>query len=705
MARVIEITTPLEKDVLLFHTMRGTEELGRLFGYELVLYSLNGEINLDELLGKSITIALERADEGVRYFNGLCSRISQGGREGRYHVYYATVRPWLWFLTRTRNYRIFQEKSVPDILKEMFDHHAGIANVKFELTESYAPWTYCVQYNESDFAFVSRLMEHEGIFYFFKHEDGKHQLILADSNSAYVDAYDEEIPFIPPQERARPEQEHVNEWSISRELQPGKYALTAYDFEKPSVDLQVRSNIEREHALAEYEFFEFGGDFVDRGDGELYARTRIEEEQSKYERTRGATNARAMAPGYQFKLGLHPRADQNTEYVVVSAEYELQSGEYEGRDTTAAAYSCKFTALNSQQPFRTERITPKPVVQGPQTALVVGPAGEEIYTDNYGRIKVHFYWDRYDKRDDKSSCWIRVSQNWGGKGWGGMFIPHVGQEVIVMFEGGDPDLPLITGRVYNAENMPPVALPGGKTQSIIRDHGANEIIMEGAAGKQQMRLFSPTHNTWCHLGNSITWNSTSYWDVTIGGYEYVRITGDSTRDIGQRAHEKVGEKYIHDVKSGYTLNVTAGSFQETVKGNYTTKVTGGNMKVHVTAGEYDMETSGNIRIHAGGTYKRTAVNKEMEINNQVSIKFNKASAHDITLIAKTTTIGGLKAEAVVGGELKKVGPYKSEFVGGWKREMIAGPRYCTATQIENKAVNFKWTGALAKLGTSLKILL
>ena len=338
MARIIEITTPLEKDVLLFHKMRAKEEMSRLFEYQLELLSLKEDIDLDALLGQSITIGLERADGSVRHFNGLCSRISEGEKHGRFFKYHATVRPWLWMLTRTKNYRMFQEKTVPDILKEMFDQHSGIANVDVQLTETYTPWVYCVQYNETDFAFVSRLMEHEGIYYFFKHTEDKHTLVIADSYSAHTKCYEEEISYIPPQERARPEVEHVSEWKISRELQPGKYALASYDFEKPSVDLQVRSSIQRPHAQAEYEVFEYGGDYVERGDGEVYVRTRIEEVQSKYERARGATNARALAPGYLFNLGMHPRADQNAEYLVVSAEYEMQSGEHEGIDTTAAEY-------------------------------------------------------------------------------------------------------------------------------------------------------------------------------------------------------------------------------------------------------------------------------------------------------------------------------------------------------------------------------
>ena len=213
------------------------------------------------------------------------------------------------------------------------------------------------------------------------------------------------------------------------------------------------------------------------------------------------TNSRALATGHLFKLTHHPREDQNTEYLVVSAKYEIKATEYEANDEEGASYHCRFSGLRSRQPFRPERLTPKPVVNGPQTAIIVGPSGEEIYTDNFGRVKVHFHWDRDDQWDDKSSCWIRVSQNWGGKGWGGMFIPHVGQEVIVEFLEGDPDNPLVTGRVYNVDNMPPVALPAGKTQSVIRDHGANRIVMEGVDGKQKITMYLPASNTWVTIGD------------------------------------------------------------------------------------------------------------------------------------------------------------------------------------------------------------
>jgi type VI secretion system secreted protein VgrG len=515
MKKFVEIDTPLPADTLLFYRMHAREELGRLSEYELELLSTDRAVNLDAVLGKTVTVKHELGDDTARRFSGYVTRFSLVGMHGRYYLYHATVRPWLWFLTRTTNCRVFQGKKVPEILKEVFEKHANVADVKFELTDSYTPWEYCVQYRESDFDFLSRLMENEGIYYFFRHHEGRHTLVIADSSSAhpvasFADAPGSrapagagKIPYIEPTRLARVDREHVSQWSMTHELQPGKYALADYDYEKPGVDLQVRSRITREHALSDYEIFDYPGEYLDRGDGELYARTRIEELQAKFERVHGTTNARGLATGQLFTLTSHPRDDQNAEYLVVSAEYDVKSNEYEASEATGVEYHCRFSALNSHQPFRSERLTPRPIVHGPQTAVTVGPNGEAIHTDKFGRVKVQFHWDRYGKKNDKSSCWVRVSQNWGGKGWGGMFIPHAGQEVIVQFLEGDPDMPLITGRVYNAENMPPVELPAGKTKSVIRDHGANQILLEGDAGKQRITMYSPHSETYFSIGDVI----------------------------------------------------------------------------------------------------------------------------------------------------------------------------------------------------------
>ena len=257
--RFVEIDTPLKPDALLFHRMRGREELGRLSECELELLSSDRGINLDSVLGGTVTVKLELVDDEVRTFSGFVTSIALVGTHGRYHKYQATVRPWLWFLTRTTNCRIFQGKKVPEILKEIFEKHSNVADVKFELTETYTPWEYCVQYRESDFDFVSRLMEDEGIYYFFKHHEGRHTLVIADSISAHPVASEGKIPFVDPGKVARDDREQVREWSVTHELQSGKYALTDFDYEKPGVDLQVKSRFPREHAMSEYEIYDYPG--------------------------------------------------------------------------------------------------------------------------------------------------------------------------------------------------------------------------------------------------------------------------------------------------------------------------------------------------------------------------------------------------------------------------------------------------------------
>jgi type VI secretion system secreted protein VgrG len=687
MSRMIDITTPLDKDVLLIRAMRGTEEMSRLFEYELELLSHDGEVNFDELLGKGVTIHLEKADETTRHFHGLVSRVSQGAKQGRYHTYHATVRPWLWFLTRTRNYRIFQEKTVPDVVKEIFGQHP-IADVKFELTESYTPWTYCVQYNESDFAFVSRLMEHEGIYYYFTHEDGRHTLVIADSYSAHAKVYEDDLPYLSP-EQVRPEQEYVSEWSIAREVRSGKYALSAYDFEKPSVDLQVKSNIPREYALADYEVFEYGGDYIDRGDGETYVRARIEEEQAKFERVRGVSTGRALSPGGLFTLGLHPRADQNAEYLIVSAAYDMKSGEYEARDEGGASYSVAFTSLNTKYPFRAERLTEKPIVQGPQTAIVVGPSGEDIYTDKFGRIKVHFYWDRYGKRDDKSSCWIRVSQNWGGKGWGGMFIPHVGQEVIVMFEGGDPDLPLVTGRVYNAENMPPVELPGGKTQSIIRDHGANEIKMEGEGGKQSIRMFSPHANTVFKIGAPNEPFQGFFFKTDQEWNEYVNANKRQVDADGNVTEHVNGSSHSHTV--GTVDTSILGDSNYYLRGNYICRVDG--KQEYSTSGDYVTKVYGKNWVTILGADVDSYLSLQHSTNVGVrtgimlAAQFNFVSGAKFEFDKAVYTYKTPLKKYMLGQEKKQVGEAMQAF--GKRREKVAGILESKAAQLHQSAAKMK----------------
>jgi type VI secretion system VgrG family protein len=464
----MEITTPLGDDVL-FHGMHAREEMGRLSEFQLDLLSPKNDINLDDILGKNVTVKLALPDDNTRYFNGFVSRFAQGGKYGRYHRYFAAVRPWLWFLTRTSDCRIFQDMTVPDIVKAVFGDEKT-ADFKFELTGKYRKWTYCVQYRETDFNFVSRLMEEEGISYYIKHTDGHNTVVLTDSTGKHTPSpgYDT-LPFIAPDQLVRPELEHISSWDFSREIQPGVYVHDDYDLERPSVELKTTKILSRGYTPSDYEIYDYPGHYLQKADGEQYAGVRIDEYGSQFETAQAVTNARGVCVGSLFTLEDCPREDQNCEHLVLAASYDLEFSDYEAMpEGSGTSYRCSFVAMSSKQQFRPRRRTPKPFVQGPQTAVVVGPSGDEIYTDKYGRVKVQFHWDRYGKKDENSSCWIRVSHPWAGKGWGAVSTPRIGQEVIVDFLEGDPDQPIITGRVYNAENQPPFGFPAGAVISGVK---------------------------------------------------------------------------------------------------------------------------------------------------------------------------------------------------------------------------------------------
>ena len=496
MPRVMEIATPLGADVLLFHAMHAREELSRVTEYRLDLLSLKNDINLDDILGKNVTITLALQDDGVRYFNGYVTRFSQGGTHGKFRRYFATVSPWAWFLSRTADCRIFQDMTVPEIVKKVFEDHP-LAKFKDELTGSYSKWTYCVQYRETDLNFVSRLMEEEGIYFYFTHKKGQHTLVLADSYSAHEPCQRDSIPFIAPEDLVRPDIEHISSWTLTREVQPGLYVHDDYDFERPSVELRTQKSVVRTYKPSDYEVYDYPGYYLQKSDGEATAAVRIDERAAQFEIAEAATNCKTVSTGTLFKLDKCPRADQNREHLIFAATYDLTFSDYEAiPDRGGADYRCSFVAMSSKQQFRPARTTLKPFVQGPQTAVVVGPAGEEIYTDKYGRVKVLFHWDRQGEKakDENTSCWVRVSQPWAGKAWGAVAIPRIGQEVVVDFLEGDPDQPIIIGRVYNAEQMPPYALPANMTQTGIKSRSSkggsadnfNEIRFEDLKGSEQL---------------------------------------------------------------------------------------------------------------------------------------------------------------------------------------------------------------------------
>ena len=498
--RSVSVSTPLGKDVLLFSSLRGHEELGRLFEFVLDVLSKNYNILANSLLGKSVTVQLRMSSGQLRFFNGYTTEFSQQPDSQNHASYRLVLRPWLWFLTRSTNCRIFQDKTVPDIVKDILRQDYGFTDLKENLVETYRKREYCVQYRETDFDFISRLMEEEGIYYFFSHQDGRHTLNLVDSDHAHVpEPGYESLPYFPPENITRRERDHIYAWVFKNAVQSGTYTLTDFDFEKPRANLMEKLSRPVDTEQGGHEQYDYPGGYTMNPDGRHYVKTRLQALQADYERFYGEANAFGLAVGASFRLTDHPREDQNQEYLVTGIDFRLQSNQYatgEYLNGSINEEQIAITAIVKNQPFRTAHSTPKPLVRGPQTAIVVGKVGEEIWTDKYGRVKVQFHWDRDGKRDENSSCWIRVSQPWSGKGWGAIAIPRIGQEVVVDFLEGNPDRPIITGSVYNSEQTVPYKLPANPTQSGIKSRSSkdgnpdqfNEIRLEDKKGQEEIYI-------------------------------------------------------------------------------------------------------------------------------------------------------------------------------------------------------------------------
>jgi type VI secretion system secreted protein VgrG len=631
----MEIDTPLGADTLLFHGLHAREELGRVSEFQVDLLSQKGDIALDDILGKNVNIRVMTAKNQTRYFNGYVTRFAQRGKLGRYHRYLAVVRPWLWFLSRTADCRIFQNKTVPDILKAVFGDH-GAAEFALELSQTYEPWTYCVQYRETDFNFVSRLMEHEGIYYYVRHTDGHNTLVLVDSGSAHSPCPTAEtVPFLAPERMVRPDVEHISRWEFGREVQPGVFVHDDYDLERPSVELKTNKSSPRGYSPSDYEIYDYPGCYVKKPEGTRYAEVRLDEYGAQFEVGQASTNHRAITVGYLFTLDGFPRTDQNREYLIASTTYDFEFSAYEGLPKASGAESrCTLTAIPSAQQYRPRRSTPKPFVQGPQTAVVVGPSGDEIHTDKYGRVKVQFHWDRYGKRDENSSCWMRVSHPWAGKGWGAVSIPRIGQEVIVDFLEGDPDQPIVTGRVYNAECMPPYGLPAGAVVSGIKSDthkgsGYNELSMDDTPGKEKVTIHAQYdmnttvehdqtttvhnnrtdqidvddsetvgNNQTCTVGVDQTITVGSNQSITVGANRSVTVGSNETIAIGAAQSVEIGASQTLAVGAGQTISVGAG--HEMTVGAGEQHTVGAGRETSIGAGD-TLTVGANLMIGAGGT--------------------------------------------------------------------------------------------------------
>jgi len=670
--RLLQVTTPLGENKLVVTGFRGTEQIGHLFSFELDLIADNSiTIDFNQLVGKEMTLAVatpgEHGSTEWRYINGICPSFSEGDRNQQLTSYSAEVVPKVWLLTRVARSRIFQQKSVPDILKQVLQGF----DCDFQLRGKYEPREYCVQYRETDFNFASRLMEDEGIFYFFEHSKTAHKMVIADTPQSHTN--------VPGLTTARYEMieggprigDHIYQWRKTQAVRASKYTLWDHSFQQPTQNLEAKENILdsvqvgtvthnlKDQANALLEIYDFPGGYAERFDGvspsggdqparlqkifednKRTVKLRMEAEALPALTVHGTSNCANFVSGHKFKLDRH--FDAQDEYVLVSVKHDGSLGDpyRSGRGDADLTYSNSFTCIPIKLPYRPTRGTPVPFIAGVQNALVTGPSGKEIFIDKYGRVKVQFYWDREGKNDENSSCWIRVAQSFAGKRWGASFWPRLGQEVLVAFVEGDPDQPVIVGSVYNAEQMPPYEgdgldskhkrdpnVSGIKSNSTLGGVGFNEFRFDDTKGKEQIFLHAERNFEVTTKNDSLARTYGNRHQIV--GYEKDGKKGGDQREmVYQDKHVKVHRNQIEQIGDSMQLLVGGvdcgqgnqdivikGTKKESVDKDYSLKVTGGR-KENIGGGQ-SLTVGGDQQEKVG---QKHAVDAGQEIHLKAGMK-------------------------------------------------------------------------------------
>ncbi len=670
--RPMRVTTPLSPDALIVVGFQAHEAISQLFHVQLDLISQEGSVPFDSLLGQKVTVEWDLADGGHRYFGGVVSRFSQAERTVKFTRYRMELVPKLWFLTRTSQSRIFQHKNVPDILKAVFQ---GL-DVSWELLGTYQPRDYCCQYRESDFAFASRLMEEEGIFYFFRHSENGHQMVVADHPQSHTEIgdviYEETMG-------GQREEERVWHWEKTQELRSGKWTLWDHCFELPGRNLEASKTIlesvqvgRTTHQLKvggndAWEVYDYPGGYAQRFDGvnksggeqaselqkifEDNSRTvgiRMQAETTPSLVVEGGGNCQQFSSGHKFSLTRHFSDDGA--YVITSVDHVCKQAVATRGDAGAPfEYQNRFTCIPAAVPYRPPRVTPQAVVRGTQTATVVGPPGEEIFTDKYSRVKVQFHWDRQGGKDADSSCWLRVATLWAGKQWGVVHIPRVGQEVVVDFLEGDPDQPIIVGSVYNAEQMPPYTLPDNKTQSGIKSRSSksggsedfNEIRFEDKKGEEEVYI---------HAQKNLK---------TV-------VENDEARDVGHDRKTDIHRDDTLTIDRDLTVTVKKDRSAE-ITGDDTEKVTG-NQTVKIT---------GSLSIEVQSSEDRKVMSQTLTV-----------------VSSQSETVGTSRSVTVGSSDSLTVGATLTIMDGGGVQITSAGPLSITAPIVQISAAMLQVAGAV-----------
>ena len=660
--RLISLATPLGDDKLLLTGFTGREAVSRLFDFHLTTLSEDTAIDFTQIIGQSVTINVTQSDDSKRYFNGIVSHFACTGKEGDMTRYELQVVPKLWTLTRYADCRIFHNKDVTEIVKSVLDDR-GIS-YSASLTGTYKKLEYCVQYRETDFNFISRLMEQFGIFYFFQHEDSDHSMMLGDSTSVHQDCPGQADAGFNLAAGGLDAGDVVNSWSIGQELRSGKHSLTDYNFTTSSTDLGAsESTIYTVGSNDSMEIFDYPGLHGTQSDGTAMAKLRMQEEESSHKVGHGASVCRAFTTGYKFNLQEHPLEAMNASYLLTEIQHVASvAGSYRddaggGEDTYANSFAC----IPADVPFRPVRLTPKPFVQGPQTATVVGKSsdqdsdddqsaggdGEEIWVDKWGRVLVLFPWDR----KKNVSCWVRVSQDWAGQGWGMINIPRVGQEVIVSFLEGDPDRPIITGRVYNDVQTVPYALPDNGTRTTFRTSSStgggtahyNELRFEDKTGSEQVFVRGEKDSDTRILNDSREWIGNNR-SLMVVKDQMEKVSGDVHLQVAGKQYEKITGD-LHLQVGGNQVEKITGDVNLQVAGKQSEKITG-DMNHHIS-GNWNHKSDQTVSIQAGqNLYEKSGQNYAHEAGMAIHLKAG------MTMVLEAGTQLSLK----VGGSFVDIGP-------------------------------------------------
>ncbi|HSU88644.1 MAG TPA: type VI secretion system tip protein TssI/VgrG, partial [Terriglobia bacterium] len=626
---LLAITTPLGDGKFDVVNMRGDDQMSGMFYYRVEVTSKDEAIDFSQLIGQGVTVNLDLGEDEPRYMNGICTRVTQLGTDDDDNTtYLLELRPWLWKLTKTADCRIYQSQSAVDIITGLFDE-LGFTDYENSTTATYTARDYCVQYRETAFNFISRLMEEEGIFYFFKHEDGKHTLVLADDSDAYPDCHVSEIEYDPTD---NPFEDEIFNLTYEQEMATAKYLVDDFNFETSDTDLKSTAD------GTGMSWYEYPAGFTTTDTGATIASRRLATLEAATKVLRGQSTVRTLVAGCKFTLTQHVRESVNIAYVVrkVSMRCDQQK------------YLDSFEAIPADTVFRAPLVTPKPVIHGSQTAIVVGKSGEEIWVDKYGRVKVQFHWDQKGQKDENSSCWVRVAQGWAGKSWGMVFLPRIGHEVVVSFLEGNPDRPLITGSVYNAQNTVPYTLPDDQTKSTVKSMSSkqgtagNEIRLQDLKDSEeffthaQKDMKSVVEHDWVkHMKNSEQTfiqadDPTAETDfkhvLVVDGKSKITIKGDANEET----HTNEG-KYTHTVTKEFTLTVNGDTMTITAAGDLTIK--GKTVTIESTSGDVTVKSAANLTAQAS----QALTNKSgTDLTNQAGTSLTNKSGTDLKNEAGTS---------------------------------------------------------------------